>query len=380
MKVGVRVKIFIRADGGHGIGLGHAMRMLVLAKELSKNNKIIFVCRSSNFQNRLKRIKVNEFSDYNLENDKYKAGIQKIIENRFEVLIISEKHIIEDILNLQNEYKADLIITDSYDVDEEYFNKLKYSFRINGYMDDVNKCKMNVDFIINQNINAEDMNYKPNINENTKLFLGTKYCLLREEFIKDYKKKQVKERAEDVLLTLGGMDNDNNTMKILKEIAECNLNIHVAIGSAFDNKLKGEIKELSKKYTNIRSYENANMSALMKKCDIAISACGSTLYELCAINVPAIGIIIADNQQYAAEKMKKKSLIVETYHVHELEKVNIRDCLNKLADDMQLRNYIINNQCHVVNVQGSKNLAYAINKLEKSKTITSEDELGGKYE
>ena len=41
------MKIFIRADGGNLIGLGHIMRMIVLGKELRKSNEVIFLCRNS---------------------------------------------------------------------------------------------------------------------------------------------------------------------------------------------------------------------------------------------------------------------------------------------------------------------------------------------
>jgi len=347
------MKIFIRADGGNEIGLGHIMRMLVLAKELRKSNKVIFLCKSSRVENKIEELNFDE-NIFNFKNDKFKIGIQKVIENGFEVFSIREKNVIEDIIDLQKKYKADLIITDSYDVDEEYFNKIKYYFKLTGYMDDVNKCKMNVDFIINQNINASDMNYEPNINKDTKLFLGTKYCLLRDEFRENYRKKQVKEKAEDVLLTLGGMDKDYNTIKILNEIQMVDVNIHVIVGSAFDEKLIEEIYKLSKKTPNIRVYENANMSVLMKKCDIAISACGSTLYELCAMNVPIIGLILADNQQMAAKKMKEKSLLVEFYYIDELKEANIECCLNTLINDRNLRNNAINNQCNVANINGVK--------------------------
>ena len=358
------MKIFIRADGGISIGLGHVMRTLVLGKELKKNNEIIFLCKRSN---------IEKSHDNNIKyitegyNNKYKVGIEKIKENGFEVIEIDENNIIEDIIDLQCKYKADLIITDSYNVDEEYFDKLKEYFTLTGYIDDVNKCKMNVDFIINQNINAEDINYIPNINKNTKLLLGTKYCMLRDEFRENYKKKQVKRNAEDILLTLGGMDKDQNTMKILDKIKMCSANIHVVVGSAFDEKLIEEIYSLSKKYLNIKVYENANMSTLMKICDLAISACGSTLYELCAINVPTIGIIIADNQEMVAKKMKEKFLVVEVYNVHELEKINLKNNLNKVINNKELRNNMVNNQCKVVNVNGVEEITYEINRLKNEK-------------
>ncbi len=47
----------------------------------------------------------------------------------------------------------------------------------------------------------------------------------------------------------------------------------------------------------------------MNKCDIAISGCGSTLYELAVCSVPTLGLIIADNQEKIAYKMHQKELI-----------------------------------------------------------------------
>lgn len=359
------MKIFIRADGGNTIGLGHVMRMLVLAKELNKNNKVIFLCRSLSIKNNKVQ---SEFYDNNsdLESDKFKAGIEKIKDSGFEVILICEERVIEDIINLQNKYNADAIITDSYDVDELYFNKLKPHFKLSGYVDDVNKCKMNVDFIINQNINADDMNYIANVNNNTKLFLGTKYCMLRDEFRENFKKKEIKEKCEELLLTLGGMDNDFNTLKILKEILNCNINIHVAIGSAFNDKIIKELYDLSKTHYNVKIYENANMSSLMKKCDVAISACGSTLYELCAMNVPTIGIIIADNQENVALRMKKELLLLEVYWIRKIKKSNICNVLKQLINDKKMRMDSVDRQGKFVNIDGSKALVNEISRLAEN--------------
>ena len=358
------MKIFIRADGGNTIGLGHIMRMLVLAEELKKNNEVIFLCRSSKMDNNIRKLNSDK-SDFNcnFENEKFKAGIEKVKENGFKVCMIHEEQVIEDIINLQKDFKADLIITDSYDVDELYFNKLKPHFRLSGYVDDVNKFKMNVDFIINQNINAEDINYSDNANNNTKLFLGTKYCMLREEFRKDYTKKELKEKCEDLLLTLGGMDNKFNTLKILQQIINCHINIHVVIGSAFDKKLIKELYVLAQAHNNIKLYENANMSSLMEKSDVAISACGSTLYELCAMNVPIIGIIIAENQEKVAMKMKEDKLIAEAYFVDEIKENELSIVLCKLINDKRFREDMIIKQRQVVNIDGIKLLADEINIL-----------------
>lgn len=359
------MKIFIRADGGNIIGLGHVMRMLVLAKELRKTNEVIFICRRSG-----KLMCERSSSDKSIlgfEVNKYEAGIEKIKEESFEVIYISENNVVKDVINYQNEYKADLIITDSYDVNEDYFNNLKPHFKLTGYVDDVNKCKMNVDFIINQNINAGDLHYIQNINKNTRLFLGTKYCMLRDEFSKASSSKIVKEKCENLLLTLGGMDKDCNTLKILELIKEINIKIDVVVGKAFPEKLIEDLYNLSEKNINIKIHENANMSALMGKCDVAIASCGSTLYELCAVNVPVIGVIIADNQLEVALKMKGMGLIKEAYWVTELNSEAISKKLKakliNLINSKNSRVEMIERQKEVVNVNGAKLLANEINML-----------------
>ena len=40
------------------------------------------------------------------------------------------------------------------------------------------------------------------------------------------------------------------------------------------------------------------MATLMRQCDIAVSAAGTTLYECCAVSLPTIFFCMVDNQQY----------------------------------------------------------------------------------
>ncbi|MFR1380456.1 MAG: UDP-2,4-diacetamido-2,4,6-trideoxy-beta-L-altropyranose hydrolase [Clostridium neonatale] len=338
------MKIFIRADGGKSIGMGHVMRMLVLAYKLRKKNQVIFICR-----NDIDR--------------KYEAGINIIEENEFEVLKIEDENVINDILVLQREYKADIIITDSYEVNKDYFNSLKSHFKLTGYVDDINKCYMNVDFIINQNINAKYLDYSKTTKENTRMFLGPQYCMLREEFKIACNEKQEKDSVEDILLTLGGMDDNNNTMKVLNNIKGLKQKIHVVLGNAFDDNVKRQVYNFSKEYKNIYQYENANMSELMRKCDIAISACGSTIYELCAMHVPAIGIIIADNQRSVAELMKKEKMILDIIDIEQLECNKILELLQLLINDNMVRQEIKNYSNDIVNLYGAEKLAENIERM-----------------
>jgi UDP-2,4-diacetamido-2,4,6-trideoxy-beta-L-altropyranose hydrolase len=325
--------IVIRADGGLKIGMGHIMRTLVLAKELAKTDDVFYICRV----------------DKPLTN-KYKIGIEKVKTEGFNVKCIDENNIIDELKNI----KADLLITDSYDVDEKYFNETKKIFIKTGYIDDLNKGYFNVDFIVNQNINAEEYKYKTN--EHTKLFLGPKYALLREEF-RNPKEKNINEKVKSVLITVGGSDYYHITEKILKYVYDLEYNFHVVVGPAFDN--IEELRKLEEINENIQLHFNANMCELMQKCDIAISSCGSTLYELSACRVPTLGIIVADNQQCFAEKMHYKGLINNLGWFNDLNEEKFIKNLKLLISNLDYRLGMVNSQ-KVVNKNGVKELAKEI--------------------
>ncbi len=339
------MKILMRADGGQSIGMGHIMRMLVLAEEFKKNNHdVIFISKDDG-------------------SSKYKAGLNKIIENGFHLECIDENESVKGIIELQKYHKADLIITDTYDVNERYFHVLKPYFKIAGYIDDINKCYMNVDFIINQNFNAEKINYSKNVNHDTKLFLGLRYCMLREEFRKAYKEKIQRTSVNDILLTLGGMDDCNNTIKVLNVLKNFKQNIHVVLGKAFKKEVISEVYALSKEYKNIIPYENAHMAELMKRCDIAVSACGSTIYELCALSVPVIGIIVADNQIQSAQQMKEKGIIADTIFINDFDEKIFLNSVKHLIYDNTFRTNLQNNQSKIVDLNGAEKLAQNIEKI-----------------
>ncbi|MBE6068691.1 MAG: UDP-2,4-diacetamido-2,4,6-trideoxy-beta-L-altropyranose hydrolase [Clostridium lundense] len=315
------MKIAIRADGGSQIGMGHIMRTLVLAKELSKTNDVFYICKENN--------------------DKYKKGIEKVSSEGFKVLLVRDNYLLEDLKNID----ADLLITDSYDVNEEYFNKTKKIFNKTSYIDDMNLHYFNVDFLINQNIDAEDFNYR--VSKDTKLMLGTKYVMLRDEF-RNCSPKNIKEKVNDIMLTVGGSDLNHITEKILSWSYNLDYTVHVVVGPSFNDIEKLKSFESDK----IKLYFNADMSKLMKKCDMAISTCGSTLYELASCGVSTLGIIIADNQSGIGCKLNDMKVIKNLGWYNEITKECFINNVNELAEDYNKRKLMSEKASMIVDGRG----------------------------
>ncbi|AKN33929.1 glycosyl transferase [Clostridium carboxidivorans P7] len=337
------MKIAIRADGGSSIGMGHIMRTLVLANELKgyKNNEVFYICRIEEkyFESISKKLEMGT-------NSKYIKGIEKVLNEGFKVKFVRENNLIQDLRNIN----ADILITDSYDVNEEYFNILKSSFSKTSYIDDMNLYYFNVDFLINQNSDAEDFNYR--VNKDTKLLLGTRYLLLREEFI-NVPKKYIKEKVSDIMITVGGADPYRITEKLVSYVRALQYNFHIIIGPSFES------ADFTERFngSNINFYYNADMSKIMQKCDVAISACGSTLYELSACGVPTIGIIIADNQEGIAKKLDRMGIIKNLGWYDKINQGMLVNSINALADNYETRRIISEKERNLVDGKGAERIA-----------------------
>lgn len=348
------MKIAIQADGGTQIGMGHVMRTLVLAKELSKENEVFYICRVEDelfckHYERFEAAKVNsldELVNCEMIKSKYIQGIGKIISEGFKVILFNEERLTEEV----KEIKADMLITDSYSVNDKYFEETKKTFNKTVYIDDINEHYFNVDFLINQNCDAEDLNYR--VNSHTKLLLGVEYILLRDEF-KSLPNKNVKNKVYDIMITVGGADPCQLTETILNYVSKMEYNFHVVIGPSFVDTSFIE----SFKTQNIKFYNNANMCEIMKNCDMAISACGSTLYELSACGIPTLGMIIADNQQGIANKLNSMGIIKILGWHNKIGKEDLMNNIDKLSNDYILRKSLSEKASKIVDGKGAERIA-----------------------
>lgn len=323
------MKIAIRADGGSKIGMGHIMRTLVLAKELSKFHEVFYICRIDDPLS-----------------DRYSIGIKNIKEQGFTVNTIRENNVLLDLTRVN----ADFLITDSYDVNEEYFDKTKEMFDKTAYIDDINLYRFNVDFLINQNINSLYFKYK--VNDNTKLLLGPQYIMLRDEF-KNQSQKDIKEKPRDIMITVGGGDPYHVTEQILDYVKMLDYNFHVVVGPSFDK--KNSLKSFA--CEKVKLYYNANIYEIMQKSDVAISACGSTLYELAASGVPTLGVIIASNQEGIAQMMDELEMIKNMGWYNKLSKNIFKETFTNLCEDFARRKKMSLNAKKVVDGKGAQRIA-----------------------
>lgn len=159
------------------------------------------------------------------------------------------------------------------------------------------------DLVLNQNSYAHEGLYA-NRSPHTRLLLGPQYVLLRREFWPWCGwQREIPAVAHKVLVTMGGSDPDNVTLRViqvLEQIKVPSLEATVVVGGGNPHYVELEAFAQSSHH-HIRVEQNVvDMPALMAWADVAVTAGGTTCYELSLMGLPALIIVLAENQRPSA--------------------------------------------------------------------------------
>lgn len=239
--------------------------------------------------------------------------VSRIESEGFESIQIKAIHPDPDDIHalLSNTYKYDWVAIDGYHFDAAYQRAVRKAGRKTLVLDDFcNRNEYEADLLLNQNPDAQGSQY--NANEDISFLLGSKYALIRKDFLRHGKPKPTEaNRVNNVLVTMGDDDPANMTPKILDAIAEFvppTTHIKVISGAANPNFDELKSKVANQPYLcDLLSAVN-NIAELMTWADIAVTAAGSTCWELCYFGTPFIAIQTADNQQGIIKELKKQEI------------------------------------------------------------------------
>jgi len=314
--------LLIRADGNEIIGAGHLMRCFSIAQGfMREGGKVVLLTVPG-----------------------LPAIEERMINSGISIrhLCISEESEsdINETLHLSEQIGPDWIILDGYHFNGSFHSELKKAGNKVLLMDDHGSLDYYAaDLILNQNIYANpDMYDAKYINSN--LLMGCKYSCLREEFVKWIGWKRPKSvDVKKIIITLGGADPDNMTLKIiqaLKSLDDSGLHVTVIVGAG--NQYIDILKESAIEVPfNVEIAINVqDMPELITSSDLAISAGGSTCWELAFLGLPSLIIVMADNQIQVAKRLEELGVAKNLgWHedVSELDIVNATLSLIKNTDE-----------------------------------------------
>ena len=340
-------RLFFRAESGADIGTGHVMRSLALASAW---------------------VRLGGRATW-LTTD---PGMLRSIAEGLKVdlcLLPGDRH--PDSLDLKATLEAigprasgDWIAVDGYFFTPDYHRALRESGWPVLIIDDTAHLPVyQADAILNQNVDADRLDYSTVVGGTTRMF-GPRYALLRPEFRRMTERRRVPEVARRVLVTLGGGDPDDVTSAVLgavRRIEDPQFELVLTIGGA--NPHRDSLTTTAARLTASTNHSveihfaTDRMSDLMNGADMAISAAGSTTWEMACMGVPAILVVTADNQRRIAAGLASRRVAINAGWHRDMSSEALADTVVKLATSRAIRQEFITKGQALVDGAGADRVA-----------------------
>lgn len=333
---------YIRIDVNNHIGMGHAMRCLSIADALKElGEEITFITADNN-------------------------GKALIEDRGYEIVCLNQKwdvpeQELESLISYVQTNSGKCILVDKYEVTVKYLKELKKIIKV-VYIDDLNKFIYPCDALISYANYYKKFQYERHYEKDVKLLLGPRYIPLRKEY-SNRNEKKIGDKGNNVVFLSGGTDNYGVTLAFLKELKKQQVlgtyRIRIICG-AFHKDIE-VLRKMEKDCENIEVLVQVkDMWNHMEWADMAVSAGGTTLYELSACGTPFISYSIADNQLDNVTCFERENHIYYAGDMRENLQQNMEKLvskLNLLKEDKRQREKISNSLKQLVDGNGSLRIA-----------------------
>jgi UDP-2,4-diacetamido-2,4,6-trideoxy-beta-L-altropyranose hydrolase len=332
--------LVIRADASARIGAGHMMRCLALAQAWQlEGGQVVFLshCESDALRQRI--------TDGGMEfvAVAYPYPDPRDLQTTLDILRTRSAGARE---NLKPETGNPMwFVLDGYHFDPVYQQAVRTAgCRLLVIDDMAHLPAYHADILLNQNLGAEKLKY--NCDSDTTLLLGSRYALLRQEFLawRGWQRDNT-DVAQKVLVTMGGGDPDNVTLKVihaLERVGVDGLEAVVVVGGRNPHfqRLESAVHDLK---VPVRLVQNvANMPELMAWADVAVTAGGSTCWELAFMGLPSVVLILAENQRSIAEILDADGFAINLGWYTLLESSDIAHQLRSIIISSEIRGNLSN--------------------------------------
>ena len=262
--------LLVRADGGAGIGSGHLSRALALAQAW-----------------------VDGKGEAVLASDLVPAEWARRFTAEGVALVPAA----------ELGSGADWVVVDGYRLAAEQGRARQAGARVAVVDDHGTVGDYDADVVIDQNLGADTRNYERGP-AGTDLLLGPRYALLRRPF-RDAEPLPLRESASRLLVGLGGAPPP-------------------AAGAVVD----AALRDARLAALELVAREGVDDPvALMRSADLAVAGAGTTTWELCRLGVPALLLVLAENQAPVAAAMAAAGAGIDLGPVAELEGPRLADAL-----------------------------------------------------
>jgi len=341
--------LLIRADASVRIGTGHVMRCLSLVQAWQDaGGHPVFAMAASTpaIVERLRRESVRVIT----------MEVNGLTDDAIQLATLAKSH------------NAAWVVVDGYQFESDYFRELKDAGLAVMHIDDlVRPMHYAADLVLNQNLHAESSSYDDR-QPATRLLLGPRYALLRREFIaiSDYR-REIPGVAHRVLVTMGGSDPDNATLKVIRALGEMDdIHLEARVVSGGSNPHVEDLARACQRYGDrIQLLRDvSDMPSLMCWADLAVANAGTVSWELCFLGLPGIVMDLAENQRPVAQALECRRAAQFLRNFAAASTKEIGDRIRSLLSNHAERTILSRNGRELVDGRGAARTVLAMESAE----------------
>jgi UDP-2,4-diacetamido-2,4,6-trideoxy-beta-L-altropyranose hydrolase len=299
------LRVAFRADASLDIGTGHVMRCLTLADALRERGaQCLFISRAHQ-GNLLAQIRQRGFEVVELQTT---ASFQPEAQPAHAAWLGSHwQDDAQQTLQALTGQALDWLVVDHYALDVRWEQALRAHVSKLLIIDDLADRTHDCDVLLDQNLGRKAEDYATRVPAACKLLIGPAYALLRPEFALVREQSLARRQQlslRHLLISLGGVDRDSITLKVLDALQQSSLppncRITVVMGEQAPGLHSVQQQATKMQWATEVQVNVRDMAALMANSDLAIGAAGTTAWERCCLGLPSIALVLADNQRTVA--------------------------------------------------------------------------------
>jgi UDP-2,4-diacetamido-2,4,6-trideoxy-beta-L-altropyranose hydrolase len=259
--------------------------------------------------------------------------------------------------------KIDLLVVDSYRLDAAYETACRsFAARVLA-IDDLADRAHDCDFLLDQTLGRAPGDYAKRVPPACRLLLGTDYALLRPAFAKARAaslEARAHRKPRRVLVSFGAADAHGLAPRVASALLAANADI--ALDVVPDRAGRDECARLAEKYPGRLQTHFAveAMEELMAAADIAVGAAGTMSWERCAMGLPSVVVVTADNQRLIAERLIAAGAAVNAGDWTRARPDAIAQAVLALAADDARRHAMAQAAARIVDADGAMRVAQIV--------------------
>jgi UDP-2,4-diacetamido-2,4,6-trideoxy-beta-L-altropyranose hydrolase len=217
------------------------------------------------------------------------------------------------LLQAARAFAAEVVVLDDYGLDATHAAPLRAAGLKVVVIDDLADRPHACDLLIDPGHGRRAEDYAGKVPETCVLALGPAYALVRADVAAAARAREpgVRPEVERVLVSFGLSDIGMIAARAVRRLRPLAPRARFDVALAGDAASLSALRAVAEVDAGVRVHPDArDMAALMAAADVAVGAGGSSTWERCALGLPTLAAIVADNQREVIRRLADDGVLL----------------------------------------------------------------------